>query len=468
MNILRLLVLLTPCCSFAQDLPIKTSKTINAEFNRKTVSHVKTIDADVQIDSLYLKYEYYALKNGLEVILQPDSTFNHVSVEFWIRAGTAIDNPYEYGLQHFFEHVMPYGKMDSIDKHVFLNSYLKGSNAQVKKDFSRFYLKVLPEGIKPALKRAAGRLLAGANAITANRVEFERKKVLFEIQRNAKNPHWSAEGSLAISEGTFGKGHPYAANGYGKLENNRTFSVNDFKRRYEEIIFSENIILFVVGNFDVSRVKKLVHQYFSKVASKKRPVNEVSKPIVPSKESISMKTPHQNDSLNTMVFSWAIPNYELKDDAVLKLVASHLNNRYKLKKYIPFAVANSRAYADMYKTAGQFQVRIQFPNACDSTHVEKFFLRGIKGLTEKDLTTNELGLAKKSAITDIRGMQENLGFQWSRTELLGTSLVYGDDPNAYFERLRIQQGLTSKQVRKVLSKWMVSKPFRILFSPTIE
>ncbi|MFD2589158.1 M16 family metallopeptidase [Croceitalea marina] len=467
-NTIRLLALMISSFSLSQDLSIKNNLRVDDDFNSEGILHFKPANTNSQLDSLQLKYNHYTLQNGLEVILQPDKNVNEVSVEFWIRDGTAIDNPNEYGLQHFFEHVMPYNKMDSVSKKVFFDSYLKGSNAQVKKDFSRFYLKVIPEGINLALERASGRLIAGANAITENRIEYERKKVLLEIKRNAKNPHWSAEGSLAISEGTFGKGHPYAANGYGKLENNRAFSVNDFKRRYEEIIFSENIILFVVGNFDMSRVKKLVHQYFSKVESKKRLVNEVSKHIVPSNDGISMKTSHQNDSLNTMVFSWAIPNYQLKDDAVLRLISAHLNNSFKAKNYFPFTVIKSGAYADMYKTAGQFHLRIQFPNANDSIQIEKFILGRIKRLVKKNLTVRDLGLAKESEIMDIKEMRENLGFQWSRTALLGESLLYYDNPNAYFERLQIQQGLTAKQVRKVFKKWMVPKPFRILFSPNIE
>ncbi|MEM1338074.1 MAG: insulinase family protein [Bacteroidota bacterium] len=139
-----------------------------------------------QIDSLHLKYDYFTLPNGLEVIFQPDKNVSRVSVEFWIKNGTSMDRPEQYGMQHFFEHVMPYSKIDSIKRNKYLNHYLKRSNAQVKKDFSRFYVEVVPEGIELALEVASGRLIAGANRITERRVENERKRVLAEIKRNAK------------------------------------------------------------------------------------------------------------------------------------------------------------------------------------------------------------------------------------------------------------------------------------------
>lgn len=425
------------------------------------------LNANCQIDSLQLKYNHYTLPNGLEVILQSDKNIDEVSVEFWIRDGTSIDKPKEYGLQHFFEHVMPYSEMDSINKNKFFNSYLKGSNAQVKKDFSRFYLKVIPQGIELALERASGRLMAGADAITENRVEYQRKRVLSEIERNAKNPHWSAQGSLAISEGTFGKGHPYAANGYGKIKNNETFSLNDLKQRFDDIIYSENIILFVVGNFDKTKVKKIIHQYFSKIESKQKPI-QIPKPIIQPEESISMKAPHPEDSLNTMVFSWAISKWEPKDAAILKLVAAYLNHTFKTKDYFPSTVVSSGAYADMYKNAGQFQVRIQFSNTDDSIQIENLILRTIKRATKKNLTKQDFKTAKENEIRNIKEMQENLGFQSSRTELLGKSLLFNGNPNAYFERLKIQQEVTEKEVRKISKKWIGNKPFRILFTSTSE
>ena len=424
-------------------------------------------NANCQIDSLALKYDYYHLQNGLEVILQQDNDVEEVSVEFWLRDGTSLDRPEQYGLQHFFEHVMPFSEMDSIKKSNFFDSYLKGSNAQVKKDFSRFYLQVVPEGIELALERAAGRLFAGASSITEDRVEHQRKRVLAEIERNAKNPHWSAEGSLAINEGTFGKGHPYAANGYGKVEHNKTFTLNDFRQRYDEVVYAENIVLFVVGNFDKANTKKLINRYFNQINSKKQSKN-TSAPVKQSSISVSMKAPHPQDSLNTKVFSWAISERDLKDEAVLKLAAAHLNHTFKTKNYFPSPIAYVGVNIDMYRTAGQFQIRIRFSNNEDSGQIEKIVLNTVKELTKRNMTDSDLMKAKESEISDVKQMQEKLGFQWSRTELLGKSLLVYNNPSAYFERLQIQQQLTSNQITETVKKWLNKKPFMILFTSNKE
>ncbi|MEO1032698.1 MAG: pitrilysin family protein [Bacteroidota bacterium] len=417
-----------------------------------------------QIDSLRLEYDYFTLPNGLEVIFQPDQNVDQVSVEFWIKNGTSMDRPEQYGLQHFFEHVLPYSPMDSISKNKFFDDYLKGSNAQVKKDFSRFYLKVVPEGIDLALERASGRLMAGADRITERRVEYERKRVLAEIKRNARNPKWSAKGSLAIHEGTFGKGHPYAANGYGNIKNNEGFSLDDFRQRYNNVVYAENITLFVVGHFDDLKVKQLVYNYFGNIKSKqKRPI-ELSKPVLQSNQSISMKAPHPEDVLNTVIFSWAIPEWTLKDDAALKLVAAHLNNSFTSKNGLPLSVVKSGSYTDMHKVAGQFYIEIKFSDANDSTKIDQLVSGKIKDLLKKHMTPHDLNLAKKSEIENIKDMQENLGFGWSRTELLGKGLLFRDNPSMYFERLKIQQELTAKQLKRMSRKWLNKKPFKVSFT----
>lgn len=418
-------------------------------------------NANTQIDSLLLAVEHYSLSNGLQVVLQPDKNVKEVSVEFWLLDGTSVDQPPEYGLQHFFEHVMPYSPMDSIKRNQFFDDYLKGSNAQVKKDFSRFYLKVMPKGLELALERASGRLKAGPDRITEKRVEYQRTRVLAEIKRNAKNPHWSAPGSLAISEGTFGKGHPYAANGYGQLENNEHFSLNDLRQRYKEIVYANNVVLFIVGNFDPEKAKALAPKYFGSIESKTKPIAK-SGSIKQSTQSITTAAPHAKDSLNTLVFSWAISQWKLKDDAALRLLAAHVNNSLEKENLAP-SVLRSGVYNDMHAHAGQFYIRVQFSETRDSTQIEQLIRDKINQLVDRKLRELELQNARASEINDIKDMQNQLGFQWSRTELLGKSLLNSGKPSAYFGRLRLQQRLTSRQIRKAAQKWLANEPFRILF-----
>ncbi|EZH74108.1 hypothetical protein ATO12_14635 [Aquimarina atlantica] len=422
---------------------------------------VVTLSSYGQIDTLLLNYEHYTLKNGLDVILQPDPNVEDVSVEFWLRKGISMDQPNQYGFAHFFEHVMPFGKMDSL-KRAQLNTYRTGSNAQVKKDYTRFYVKVKPKGVDLALAMVAGRLKAGTDRVTEKRVEFQRKRVLAEIDRNAKNPQWSASGGMAIYTGTFGKNHPYGSSGYGVIENNRNFKLKEFKERYHKIVYADNTVLFVVGNFDVEDTKKQIEAYFKNLPSKVRD-HKIIKPTQHVGVNITMQAPHTKDTIQTMVFSWAVPKWGSRDDGTLKLVAAILNTRLNHKSRFPKSVIKHTVSTDMYEFAGQFAIRSTFTTVTDSIAIENLVLDKVTELIKKGVTEAELLNAKQSEISDIKEMQQRLGFQWSRTELLGEGFLFTADPGFYMKRLEEQLQLTREDVKKGAEKWLKRKPFRVLF-----
>ncbi|WP_109852256.1 pitrilysin family protein [Aquimarina sp. AU58] len=422
---------------------------------------VTTLSSYGQTDSLLLNYEQYTLKNGLDVILQPDPNVEDVSVEFWLRKGISMDKPSQYGFAHFFEHVMPFGIMDSL-KRAKLKTYRTGSNAQVKKDYTRFYVKVKPKGVGLALEMTAGRLKAGTDRITEKRVEFQRKRVLSEIDRNARNPQWSAPGGMAIYTGTFGKNHPYGSSGYGVIENNKNFKLKEFKERYNEIVYADNTVLFLVGNFDIEDAKKQIDTYFKNLPSKVRD-HKIIKPTEHVEANITMKAPHPNDTIQTMVFSWAVPKWGSRDDSTLKLIATILDTRLNDKSRFPKSFIKNTVSTDMYEFAGQFAIRTTFAAVKDSTQIEHLVLDKVNEFIETGVTEAELINAKQSEISDIKEMQQRLGFQWSRTELLGESFLFTADPGFYVKRLEEQLQLTREDVKKGAEKWLKRKPFRVLF-----
>ena len=56
--------------------------------------------------SIQFPVEKYTLKNGLTVLLHPDSSIPAVSVQQWFRVGSKDEVVGRTGLAHFFEHMM--------------------------------------------------------------------------------------------------------------------------------------------------------------------------------------------------------------------------------------------------------------------------------------------------------------------------------------------------------------------------
>ena len=414
-------------------------------------------------DSLRMKYQLYELDNGLQVLLQPDSTLEDVAVEFWLKVGIKDEKTDEYGFAHFFEHVTPYGLRGKSEESKLLSSYRTRSNAQVRKDFIRYYTKVKPEGLDLALQYSADRINSKSTDITDKRVESERIRVLSEIERNSKYPFWSAGGGMMLSSVLFGETHPYGHSSYGLIENNKNFKTEDFQKWYDRYVYPGNTILFVVGNFDKDVAKKKINQHFGKIPKKKGVGNSsIIQTPVQNRKSFTVQT---NSNEHHLALVWATPEWGSAEDATLRIISNLLDKRLKnvAKQNDKILKTNATTLLDMYQYAGQFGIYASFSNIGDKAEIESFLGKEIKILLESGITEPELKLAKQKEIQTIKKMQQNLGFQNSRTQLLGESLLFRNDPDAYFGRLKQQINLKKEEVEKITKFWLGKSPSKILF-----
>ncbi len=95
--------------------------------------------------------------------------------------------------------------------------------------------------------------------------------------------------------------------------------------------------------------------------------------------------------------------------------------------------------------------------------LEQLLREEVERLVKSKISKAELASAKQKEVEYIKEMRENLGFQWSRTELLGEGLLFTDQPDFYLTRLEMQAKVKAKDLRKVAKKWLDTAPFRILF-----
>lgn len=419
--------------------------------------------AQIAVDTLKLTYEHLKLKNGLEVILQPDDKFSEVSIEFWIRTGSKDESSQKYGLAHFFEHVTPYGLRNNEEKLKFLNeNFYNGSNAQTKKDYTRYNLKVKPKGIDLALQYTAERIKAKPYDIKEKKIEQERVRVLKEIKRNSVNPFWSIEGGMALEKATYGKDHPYGHSGYGTIENNKKFEIKDFRKWFSDYVYPENIILIVVGKFDPVETEELIKFYFDDIpASAGKENKEISFPKNIN-EYAKVKTKSDENYLNLV---WVIPGWGSPEDASFRLLANILDERLENKKknFSIIKNANSSKLLNIHKETGQFGVYASFSSLKDSISTEHFLTVTIDELVNNGVTDAELSRAKQKNILKISKMEKNIGFQNSRSELLGESLIFKNDPDFYFFRLKRQINLDKNEVNKLTKKWLSKLNSKILF-----
>src|SRR4029453_9945356 len=93
-----------------------------------------------------IKYEAYALPNGLRVILSEDHRLPLVAVNLWYHVGPANEGPGRTGFAHLFEHMMFQGsKHVPADQHIKLLEGAGASDLNGTTDFDRTnYFETVP------------------------------------------------------------------------------------------------------------------------------------------------------------------------------------------------------------------------------------------------------------------------------------------------------------------------------------
>jgi zinc protease len=336
---------------------------------------------------------------------------------------------------------------------------VSNSNAQTKYDYTRYFLQLNPEGIEIALRYAADRLKADTAKISGRTIEYHRKNVLEEMNRQEASPLYGPRASHARAIATFGTGHPYGHGSYGTFEENKTFNAAQVKDWYTRNVYSENTVLFVVGNFNPSSVKQLIQKEFGKIPA-------VHKKQTPEKNKVfnggGRFVLPASVSANFLSLSWPIAGYGSKDDPALYLLAYIVQSR--LIKHLPSGMSDPGALElfSLNQLAGQFGLYTSFAEIADSSKAEAYLLQMINEIKQSGVTTDELDLARKSVITDTENYCKNLGFEGSRTELIGEGWIFANDVNYFRARIAKQSKITSKDIMRVTSQWLKAEPGKVM------
>ena len=188
------------------------------------------------------------LRNGMRLLLAPDSTANAVDVAVWYRAGTVHERAGITGISHLFEHLMFSGSEHyGPQEHNRLVQAEGGSaNAYTSPDYACYHQTVPPGALELVLKLEADRI--GSLKLTDEALETE-KRVVREEKR------WRAE-ALPIGGALEGLGrlawpaHPYRWPVLGLDEDLARISLADCQAYYLDHYAPNNATVTIVGRFD--------------------------------------------------------------------------------------------------------------------------------------------------------------------------------------------------------------------------
>ncbi len=282
-------------------------------------------------------FRKYQLKNGMKVLLVESHKSPVLSIQMWVKTGSADEKKGEEGISHFIEHLVFKGSRRF--KVGEIAAAVEGAggelNAYTSFDQTVFYVTISKEFQRVGMEVIAE--MMGFPGFDEGEINNEREVVIEEIKRSNDSPHRQAS-KLLFS--TVYKKHPYGTPVIGFPDNissvSRDTLVDYFHGRYNP----KNMTLVIAGDFKGPEIKKQIDEFFGTFKPNKFRVVKRPKAVAPKNSAIVVEKAPFNESIVHIAFP--IPNAAHKDIAALEVFAlilgqgdsSRLNQRLRMHEHL--------------------------------------------------------------------------------------------------------------------------------------
>ncbi len=392
----------------------------------------------------------YQLKNGLKVLLLESHKSPVVSVQMWVRTGSADERKGEEGISHFIEHLVFKGtRKFGVGE---IASTVEGSggelNAYTSFDQTVFYVTISKEFIDQGLEVISE--MMGHPLFEESEINNEREVVIEEIKRGQDSPGRRAS-QLLFS--TAFKKHPYGCPVIGYEKIIRQVNPKILKKYFADRYSPKNMFLVISGAFSSPEMKKKVDQYFSDFNS--TPVRKVkrTKEILQKKPRIELE---KSDFKETQMYvSWKIPSIKHKDIPALDVLAfilgqgdsSRLVKALRIEKALATSVGASSFTP---QDGGLFTIYVssdpkKLKDSIDEMRktVIQFLQDGPTG-EEMQKAVNCFASEQVYSIETVDGIARKAG----------SLEFYMGDPNYFTQYLKVIGNLRSEDILKVARKYL--------------
>lgn len=399
----------------------------------------------------------YQLKNGLKVLLMESHKSPVVSIQMWVKTGSADEARLEEGLSHFIEHLVFKGtKKYKVGE---IASVVEGSggelNAYTSFDQTVFYVTISKQFVDVGLDVISQ--MMGFPTFDPNEIDNEREVVIEEIKRGEDSPHRQSSQMLFS---TAYKKHPYRIPVIGYAQNIRKVSAKKIKNYFESRYAPRNMFLVVAGDFESKVMKDKVQKYFSpfvdyKIKKVKRPKEPIQK-----KEHISIKSTDFKEAMSYIAFKG--PSVRHKDTAGLDVLAFIIgqgdSSRIVKTLRIEEPIVNS---VGAFSFTPQDDGLLAFSASFESDKLESYF-NGIKKEIINMITSLPTAEEMQKAVTNFASEQVySVESVDGIARSAGSMEFYMGDPNYFVKFMKEIYALKPEDIQKLAKKYFDPKKLTV-------
>lgn len=372
----------------------------------------------------------FTLKNGMQVILIPNTRVPVVKHMVWYRVGSADEPAGKSGIAHFFEHLMFKGT-PSIPAGEFSKIVAKNGgrdNAFTSYDYTAYFQTVAKDRLELVMKMEADRMTH--LTLTKEVIEPERLVILEERRQRTDNDP-GAQLREQIDTVQY-MNHPYRIPVIGWAHEIENLSLKDLRDFYKKWYAPNNAVLVVEGDVTMEELRPLAEKYYGVIPRgpdiiRQRP----SEPPAHADRRVIKKDPRVRQA--SLQRSYLAPSYgDDKTDAkapyALQILEHIMSGSATSRLYQSLivdqklAVSAGMSYSPNRLDVSELTFWASPQQGVSLDKLEKALIKEIDLLIEKGVAQDEVLRAQKSLINDAVFARDNLG---TGAQVLGSSLAIG-------------------------------------------
>ena len=413
------------------------------------------------------------LKNGLRVVIAPDTTAPVVTVGIYYKIGFRLEPQGRSGFAHLFEHMMFQGSENAPKmQHIkLINSSGGVLNGSTMYDVTNYYEAVPSNALERVLWLEADRMRA--LKVDDENLRNQRDVVKEEVRVNVMNQPYGGFPWLDMPPVAF-RNWANAHNFYGDFADLDAATLVDVQKFFRTYYVPNNAVLLLLGDIKPEEGAALAEQYFADIPKGATPpFADPSEP--PQKEERRGHVEEKFGTLPAMAIGYVMPQRKtpewyamaLLDQALHGGRAGRIHRELVLEKQV--AVEADGGIDDIFGYNGptQMTTRILYKPEYSSDKTLAEFDAVIREVQEKGISEDELQQLKVKWRSDyystLEGGRGGYMPRYGLMHLLACFTLFDNEPQLVNTILDGFLAVTRAQVQEVAKKYLQPENRAIVF-----
>ncbi|GBC93035.1 putative zinc protease [bacterium HR15] len=198
------------------------------------------------------------LSNGIRIVMEPVPTVQSVAICVWVKSGSRYEQPHQYGMAHFLEHMLFKGTTNRTAFQIAQEIEGRGGilNASTGKELTCYYARVLSEHLPIAVEVLSDLLLNAK--LDPDELEREKGVIMEEMRMIEDTPDEVVHDLFAEVHWA---GHPLGRRIIGMPETVRMFTREGLQEFIHAHYLPERIVISAAGNLEPDTLVQEVERW---------------------------------------------------------------------------------------------------------------------------------------------------------------------------------------------------------------